>query len=151
MKDIIKCFEKQNVRIQVVNDEPYFCVGDVGKVLGLSNIYRNVKKFSKGCHTVTTLTPGGEQSIIYVNEPNLYRLIFQSRKENAIQFQEWVFEEVIPQIRKTGEYKIPRNLKQISTKNRNLLTDTWRDCGIEKKHHFIQDHHMGVLKLQHII
>ena len=138
MKDIIKTFSDQTVRIQMIKGEPYFCAGDVGKVLDLTNVYRNIKKFTKGCHAVTTLTPGGDQSIIYVSEQNLYRLIFNSRKKEAKEFQDWIFEEVIPQLRKTGEYKIPGNLKKISTENRKVLTDTWRDCGIEKKHHFIQ-------------
>jgi len=138
MKDIVRTFENQKVRITLINDEPFFSAGDVGKVLDLSNVYRNVKKFKKGCHTVTTLTRGGEQEIIYVSEANLYRLIFQSRKKEAVQFQDWIFEDVIPSIRKTGEYKIPQNLKKLSTENRKVLTDMWRNCGIEKKHHFIQ-------------
>lgn len=138
MKDIIKTFENHKIRIQIINDVPYFCAGDIGKVLDLTNVYRNIKKFEKGCHTVTTLTKGGEQDIIYVSEENLYRLIFASRKKEAKKFQDWVFDEVLPQIRKTGEYKIPKNLKKLSTENRKVLTDMWRDCGIEKKHHFIQ-------------
>ncbi|MCW8932143.1 MAG: BRO family protein [Gammaproteobacteria bacterium] len=138
MKDIIKTFEDQKIRIQLINDNPYFCAGDIGKILALSNVYRNVKKFTKGCHTVTTLTKGGEQEVLYISEENLYRLIFASRKEESIKFQDWVFDDVLPSIRKTGEYKIPANLKKLSTENRKVLTDIWRNCGIEKKHHFIQ-------------
>lgn len=138
MKDIVKTFEKNDVRIIMINNEPYFRVGDVGKVLDLSNVYRNLKQFDKGCHSVTTLTNGGEQEVIYISEPNLYRLIFQSRKEEARRFQDWIFEEVLPSIRKTGKYSIPDNLKQVSKTNRKLLTEAWSDGGIEKKHHFIQ-------------
>ena len=45
-----------------------------------------------------------EQPMTYIDEPNLYRCIFQSRKQEAEQLQNWVFEVVLPQIRKTGGY-----------------------------------------------
>ncbi|MDO9957413.1 BRO family protein, partial [Glaesserella parasuis] len=44
------------------------------------------------------------QEVTFINEPNLYRIIFRSNKSQAIDFQNWVFEEVLPQIRKTGQY-----------------------------------------------
>ena len=44
------------------------------------------------------------QKMIYIDEPNLYRCIFQSRKAEAEQFQNWVFEEVLPSIRRNGAY-----------------------------------------------
>lgn len=138
MKDIVKTFEGHNVRIQMISGEPYFCASDVGDVLGLSNVYRQIKPFLKGVHTVNTLTTGGKQSIKYISEPNLYRLVFKSRKKEAELFQDWIFEEVIPSIRKTGKYSIPEKLKKISTDNRNLLTQMWTEGGIEKRHHFIQ-------------
>ena len=138
MKDIIKKFRNKDIRIQVIDGEPFFCASDVGAVLELSNVYRQIREFTKGVHTMHTLTAGGEQNIIYIDEPNLYRLIFKSRKKEAKAFQDWVFDEVLPQIRKTGKYSIPQNIKKLSTHNRNILTDAWKECGIEKKHHFIQ-------------
>ncbi len=44
--------------------------------------------------------------MIFIDEPNLYRCIFQSRKAEAEQFQNWVFEEVLPTLRKTGHYEL---------------------------------------------
>lgn len=136
--DIIKQFNEKAVRIQIVNDELFFCASDVGDVLGLSNVYRQISEFSKGVHSMHTPTLGGEQKITFISEPNLYRLIFKSRKENAKLFQDWVFEEVIPSIRKTGRYSIPERLVYESKKNRKYMTDAWKECGINKKHHFIQ-------------
>ena len=53
------------------------------------------------------------QSKIFVDEPNLYRCIFQSRKPEAEKFQDWVTEEVLPEIRKTGSYtSIPKSLPE---------------------------------------
>ena len=58
----------------------------------------------KGVRTIPTLTSGGEQNLLYINEPNLYKAIFQSRKESAERFTEWVTSEVLPSIRKNGGY-----------------------------------------------
>jgi len=44
--------------------------------------------------------------VIFVDEPNTYRCVFQSRKPNSEKFQDWVFEEVLPTIRQTGKYSI---------------------------------------------
>lgn len=138
MRNLTKTFKDKEVRIAEYRGELLFCASDVGNILGLSNVYRQIGEFKKGVHTVNTLTRGGEQDLKYITEPNLYRLIFKSRKKEAIGFQEWVFDEVLPSIRKTGKYSIPTKLKKLSTDNRNLLTKTWEECGITKKHHFIQ-------------
>ena len=131
MNNIIKTFEGKKVRIQLINGEPHFCASDVGNVLGLSNIYRQIKPFKRGVHTVQTLTPGGKQEIIYISEPNLYRLIFQSRKEEAKLFQDWIFEEVMPSIRQTGSYSIAPTLKQKSIDTRKMLTEEWHKNGVK--------------------
>lgn len=55
-------------------------------------------------NTIPTLTKGGTQNLLYINEPNLYKTIFQSRKESAERFTDWVTSEVLPSIRKTGGY-----------------------------------------------
>ena len=58
----------------------------------------------RGVEKIPTPTKGGIQNITFVNEPNLYRVIFRSNKAEARQFQDWVFNEVLPTIRKTGSY-----------------------------------------------
>lgn len=99
-------FKSQPVRTQLINNEPYFCLSDVCAVLGVNR--RSSEAFrlnEKGCNNIATLTNGGEQVITFINEPNLYRIIFRSNKAEAVEFQNWVFEEVLPQIRKTGQYQ----------------------------------------------
>ncbi|WP_243466204.1 BRO-N domain-containing protein [Sodalis glossinidius] len=59
----------------------------------------------KGVTKLVTPTDGDMQELNYVNEPNLYRLIFRSNKPEAKQFQDWVFDDVLPTIRKTGKYE----------------------------------------------
>ncbi|HGJ5878179.1 MAG TPA: Bro-N domain-containing protein, partial [Arsenophonus nasoniae] len=56
------------------------------------------------------------QLLVYVNEPNLYRVIFRSNKLEAKQFQDWVFNEVLPSIRKTGRYDHTKPKYQPQTK-----------------------------------
>lgn len=51
-----------------------------------------------------TLTNGGTQKLTFISEENLYRIVFRSTKPEALNFQNWVFAEVLPSIRKTGSY-----------------------------------------------
>ncbi|THA07303.1 P22AR C-terminal domain-containing protein [Rodentibacter pneumotropicus] len=108
MKTVLSTFNFHSfpVRISVVDQEPFFCLLDVATVLGLGN--RSVSKFKfnpKGVEKFSTPSNGGDQEMIFINEPNLYRVIFRSNKPEAEKFQNWVFEEVLPQIRKTGKYE----------------------------------------------
>ena len=75
------------------------------KSLGLTHITELRKRLQeKGCSSIAVLTNGGNQQMIFIDEPNLYRCIFQSRKVEAELFQNWVFEDILPSIRKTGGY-----------------------------------------------
>ncbi|SEQ65170.1 BRO family protein [Basfia succiniciproducens] len=98
-------FKSNPVRIEVINNEPHFCLTDVCSALSINNANSSRFNFNeKGIHLMYTLTKGGKQELTFINEPNLYRIIFKSRKAEAVEFQNWVFEEVLPQIRKTGKY-----------------------------------------------
>lgn len=108
MENRIKIFENAEfgkVRVNIVNNEPMFCLGDVCKVLGLTQPSKVKERLNeKGVNTIPTLTPGGTQELLYINESNLYKAIFQSRKECAERFSDWVTSEVLPSIRKNGGY-----------------------------------------------
>ena len=114
----IKIFGNPNfgdIRIAVnEKGEALFCLSDVCKILALANpsmvkcrldeaglsqievCSTSINQY--GCKSVRTT------KMTYINEANLYRCIFQSKKEEAKAFQNWVFGEVLPQIRKTGGY-----------------------------------------------
>ena len=104
----LEIFKNENFEIRVAvdeNNEPLFCLSDVCKILDIANSRDAKTRLDlKGVATTDTLTNGGMQKLDFINEPNLYRLIFQSRKPEAEVFQEWVFAEVLPSIRKTGSY-----------------------------------------------
>lgn len=96
------------IRTITKDDEPMFCLADVCKALELTQPSKVKERLnSKGVNIIPTLTKGGEQKLLYINESNLYKTIFQSRKESAERFTEWVTGEVLPSIRKTGSYSKP--------------------------------------------
>ena len=80
---------------------------DMAKVLEASSgrdIARSVEDEWKGLQNLHT--PGGIQSMTVIWEPGIYQLLAKSRKPQAKPFQKWLFEEVLPSIRKTGQYAI---------------------------------------------
>lgn len=82
-----------------------FCLADVCRALELKNPAMVKNRLSKkGINSIDTLTKGGNQKLLYTNESNLYKTIFQSRKESAERFTEWVTSEVLPFVRKHGIY-----------------------------------------------
>lgn len=96
---------------QGASGEPLFCLADVCKALEFNGGARNVKSRLKARGVVSINTPTYNQhgavvmqEMNFINEANLYRCIFQSRKEEAEQFQDWVCEEVLPAIRQSGGY-----------------------------------------------
>lgn len=99
-------FESQPIRTYTdENGETWFCFCDIAKVLKISSLSNFRKRLNeKGCRLTATLTKGGKQNLIFVNEGNLYRLTCRSDKPKAKKFESWVYDEVLPSIRKTGAY-----------------------------------------------
>lgn len=103
------------VRTQVTEDgEPLFCLADVCKVLELNGTENTVRQLKEefGCpvlntgHLVDSL--GRNQKAIFITEPQLYFVMMRSRSEQAKPFRQWVVNEVLPTIRKTGRYETPK-------------------------------------------
>jgi prophage antirepressor-like protein len=104
------------VRVVVVEGEPWWVAKDVCRVLGIANHHHAVQgnpgrddpgldEDERGLCSVTT--PSANQKMLCVNESGLYSLIFKSRKREAKRFKKWITSEVIPTIRKTGSYGQP--------------------------------------------
>ena len=103
---IFKNNEFGEVRTKVINNEPYFSLNDVCRILEIANP-RNVKARlnGDGVHTMDGVDSLGRKAdVTMINESNLYKLIFQSRKAEAERFADWVTSEVLPSIRKHGAY-----------------------------------------------
>lgn len=93
------------VRTSIINGEPYFMLADVCRVLEIKNSRQALTRLNeKGVINNDTLTNGGTQQATFINESNLYKLAFTSRKKEAEEFTEWVTSEVLPSIRKHGMY-----------------------------------------------
>lgn len=100
-----------NIRVVDINGEPWFIAGDVALALGYRDAYNATRWLldsEKATHQVST--PGGPQQVTIVSEPGLYRMIMRSNREKAVDFQMWIAHDVIPSIRKTGGYVMPRQL-----------------------------------------
>lgn len=106
-------FNQSQVRIQIVNNEPLFCLKDIAEILNISNAKSSRFNLSEaGVHKMYLRSSGQQRELTFINEPNLYRVIFRSNKKEAIDFQNWVFDEVLPTIRKTGSYSLTINTEQ---------------------------------------
>ena len=124
----LKLFENKEfgkVRTTIINDNPYFCLTDICRILGIKNS-RDVKKRlnEEGVDTIYTIENTGfaqhKVNLTYINESNLYKCIFQSKKKSAMKFTEWVTSEVLPSIRKYGEYKLKKEIESLKINNEEL-------------------------------
>jgi prophage antirepressor-like protein len=99
-------FQFNTQEIRFIDGKPV--ANDIAKVLGYadpkSTVSRKVSNKNKGVAKIAT--PGGIQSITVLEEAGIYQLIFSSQLEEAEKFQDWVFTEVLPSIRKTGQYRV---------------------------------------------
>lgn len=107
------------VRTQVTDDgEPLFCLADICKILELANPTHTAnaikEEFSIPTLNVGMVTRPDGSSIeaSFITEPQLYFVLMRSRSENARPFRQWVVNEVLPSIRKTGSYSTPKTLKE---------------------------------------
>lgn len=98
-------FDSHDVRAINKDGEAWFVATDVATTLGYRDAHdasRHLDEDEKGTHILCTL--GGEQSVTIINESGIYALVLRSRKPDARRFRKWVTREVLPSIRKTGEY-----------------------------------------------
>ncbi len=99
-------YGSQKVRCVLIDSQPWFVLRDVCSVIeyrhteGAARLVRE-----KDLMIRQTLTPGGPQDVLFVSEPGLYQLLSRCRVPAAEPFQDWVFDEVLPTIRKTGSYQ----------------------------------------------
>lgn len=98
-----------NLGILIKEGKEFFPATDVAKALGYSNPHKAIKDHCKpeGVNEALVPTNSGVQNKKFINEANLYRLIVKSKLPQAEQFEKWVFEEVLPSIRKHGAYMTP--------------------------------------------
>lgn len=96
------------IRVAGTSEEPMFCLADICRVLELQVTPTKNRLNEKGVSLINTLTNGGKQNLVYISEPNLYKVIMRSDKPQAEPFQDWVCGEVLPSIRKHGGYMVSK-------------------------------------------
>ncbi|WP_374849018.1 phage antirepressor [Enterococcus gallinarum] len=92
------------VRTLEQDGKTLFCGSDVAKALGYAIPSKAVNTHCKGVSKMEVPTNGGAQQMLFIPEGDLYRLIVNSKLPSAEKFERWVFDEVIPTVRKHGLY-----------------------------------------------
>ncbi|HDZ5089413.1 TPA: helix-turn-helix domain-containing protein [Campylobacter jejuni] len=124
----LELFKKDDLQIRVAkdeNNEPLFCLKDICDTLELTNISMvkeaiNTEFDKGGKFNLTPLkTNGGMQNFIFVNESEVYFILMRSDKPKAKEFRLWITKEVLPSIRKNGNYM----QKEFSKELYSLLND----------------------------
>lgn len=93
-------------------DKILFCGSDIARALGYADTAKAIKAHCKEdgwaiCPVIDSV--GREQRAKFISEGNIYRLIVHSKLPAADKFERWVFDEVLPEIRKTGGYGVMKN------------------------------------------
>lgn len=114
--DVLKCFVvagcSYSVDIQWIDDKPIVRASDIAAILDMSSIRSSLRDYDHDEKAVLTVpTPGGPQTVLYLTERGLYRLLMQSRKPIARPFQKWVA-GVIESIRAKGRYVVQEALRE---------------------------------------
>jgi BRO family, N-terminal domain len=104
-------FDGRELRIVMIDDRPWVVASDLCAILELADTRKSVASIKpKHRKKVPVLSKGGTQQTWVVSESGLYRLILRSNKPDAERFQDWICDEVLPSIRKTGKYQIGQEL-----------------------------------------
>lgn len=116
-----------SIRTLTIDGEPWF----VGKDVAMALVYKDTKNALKA-HVAgedkrgwQITTPGGVQTMTIINESGMYSLIFGSKLESAKRFKHWVTSEVLPALRKTGTYTMPKMENEEKTEQRDITRDDY--------------------------
>ncbi|MGO1352708.1 MAG: BRO-N domain-containing protein, partial [Lactococcus lactis] len=99
-------FNGNQLRTVLIDNEPFFVGKDAAAAIGYSNTRKAIRDHVKGKYLreERIVTPSGVQTVTVISEPGLYQLAGESKLPSAEPFQDWVYEEVLPTIRKHGAY-----------------------------------------------
>lgn len=124
-------YRSHEVEVVMIEDIPYWVAKDVCLTLSLEDTEVSLRKLDEDEKLIRTIYVSGQNREVWlVNESGLYNLIFRSRKPEAKQFRKWVTSEVLPTLRKTGEYKIAEREEYIADleyQNFKLLQSVWQN------------------------
>lgn len=137
----MQIFENQefgSVRVIEEDGRPLFCGTDVAASLGYSNPRDALRRHCKGVVKRDTLTEGGTQQLSFIPEGDIYRLITHSKLPTAEKFESWVFDEVLPSIRRHGAYMTPEKLREAMLNPDTLIELCQQLKGEQEKNKHLQ-------------
>ena len=135
MQNTMQVFENQEfgqLGVLMIDGKPYFPATECAKTLGYTNPKAAIIRHCRGVTKHDLPSTSGIQSYNFIPEGDLYRLIIRSKLPAAERFEKWVFDEVLPSIRKHGAYiseEILRRMQEDSDFNAELL----RNLAAEQK------------------
>lgn len=107
-------FQGNQLRTVMIDSEPFFVGKDAATAIGYSNTRKAIRDHVKAKYQreERIVTPFGTQTMTVISEPGLYQLASESKLPSAGPFQDWVYEEVLPSIRKHGAYMTPETIEK---------------------------------------
>lgn len=116
------------LRTAEINGETWFCLADVCRPLGIRPTDCKKRLKQDGVDSINLVDSAGRKNrMLFINEGNMYRAIFQSNKPEAERFTDWVTEEVLPSLRKTGQYQMkPMSLAELLAAQAQALVEMER-------------------------
>lgn len=126
-----------SVRILYEDGKPLLCGADACKALGYKNQHDALTRHCKGVVKRYPLTNRGKQQMNFLPEGDLYRLITHSKLPSAEKFERWVFDEVLPTLRQTGQYGAdPAELERL--RRSNAVLRDWLDLLAARKRDLVE-------------
>ena len=116
MTNELQVFENKQfgqMRTITENGNTLFCGSDVAKALGYTNAPDALTRHCRGIVKRDTPTSSGVQTMSFIPEGDVYRLITHSKLPTAEKFESWVFDEVLPTVRQTGAYMTPETIEKV--------------------------------------
>lgn len=136
-----------NLEILIIEGKEWFPAIKVAETLGYTNPRKAIRDHTKekGVTIRSVLSNGGNQNKKFIDEGNLYRLISRSKLPQAEQFEEWVFDEVLPAIRKHGIYATDNVIEQ-TIQNPDYIITVLTEYKKEKEQNLLLQQEIGELK-----
>ena len=110
---LFDCKDFGKIEVLFVGDKPFFPATACARILGYAEPEKAIRSHCKGVSKMDTPSNGGIQKVNYIPEGDLYRLIVRSKLPAAERFEQIVFDEILPSIRKHGIFVTPETLDEM--------------------------------------
>lgn len=137
-----------NLEILTIEGKEWFPAIKVAEILGYTNPRKAIRDHTKerGVTIRSVIDKlGRKQNKKFIDEGNLYRLITRSKLPQADEFEKWVFEDVLPSIRKHGIYATDNVIEQ-TIQNPDYIIRVLTEFKKEKEHNLLLQQQVGELK-----